>query len=645
MLLLIVGSASFSLEPPLEKLNGLSSVFGEYRAGHFHAGIDYRPQEGIGMKVYSPYSGYIQRIRVRTRGYGKALYLKTEKGYVAVFAHLDKFPLRIRKLLRERQEEKEKYPMQLWFHASDFPIDKGDLVGYLGRTGTSLAHLHFEVRKQATKRINPFRLGFETEDKKDPLLKSLVLLPLSDGCLIDGKPTYKEIDLMNGYDNDTVRLKDTIKVTGKFGVALSCSDRETESNLNRTGIYKLQGWLKDKEFVSIKYDSFSYSNNRKVGVLYDLLLEKREELRYQRLYNPLGSKIDFLPIRRMKRGLKLSSYETAEVKIEVEDFWGHSRWIIFGVEKVSDGDQKGLYEVSNFDENTFRKIEYSSFFLEDVLYLKIDKEVVSDTFGENLGKIEILKYNQDSKVRDTSFLEHTGDSILIRINPSPKFETIVIPITEDSAVDLKYYHVAKDFGGSLELADNELILDIPRAAFYEDCYIMPEFKQDKENKKFIVKATEGLFRKNIELLIPMNENRSKRGIYRTWRGEKLFLGDSVIAGSLSSEITAPGEFVICRDTVAPVITTTLEEGKVYDVPLVEIPFTVKDNLSGFGRKNLPQLFIDGSWVSADYHPQTGSFDFTPLYNLKPGNYKVECKATDRSGNKTVKIINFSIKEE
>jgi murein DD-endopeptidase MepM/ murein hydrolase activator NlpD len=42
----------------------LSSNYGEYRSGHFHAGVDFKTQQVEGKKVFAADSGYVYRIAV-----------------------------------------------------------------------------------------------------------------------------------------------------------------------------------------------------------------------------------------------------------------------------------------------------------------------------------------------------------------------------------------------------------------------------------------------------------------------------------------------------------------------------------------------------------------------------------------------------
>ena len=67
---------SFKNSSPLNIPLILSGTFGELRGNHFHAGIDIKTYGKEGYQVKSLDDGYVDRIRVGTTGYGKALYIK-----------------------------------------------------------------------------------------------------------------------------------------------------------------------------------------------------------------------------------------------------------------------------------------------------------------------------------------------------------------------------------------------------------------------------------------------------------------------------------------------------------------------------------------------------------------------------------------
>ena len=137
--------------PPLDIPIQLSGTFGEFRSNHFHAGLDIRTQGRQGLKVKSVQNGWINRIRVSTSGYGKAIYIQHYDGTTSVYAHLKKFAPKIEAYVTERQYQKESYTIHLFPKSEVLKVDAGELVGFSGNTGGSYGpHLHFELWNDGT---------------------------------------------------------------------------------------------------------------------------------------------------------------------------------------------------------------------------------------------------------------------------------------------------------------------------------------------------------------------------------------------------------------------------------------------------------------------------------------------------------------
>ncbi|HAS18464.1 MAG TPA: peptidase M23, partial [Flavobacteriaceae bacterium] len=131
--------------PPLDIPILLSGTFGEIRNNHFHAGLDIKTQGRQGLAVQSVKNGWINRIRISTGGYGKALYIQHYDGTTSVYAHLKKFAPKIEAYVKKKQYEKESYSIQLFPKSEELSIERGELIGYSGNTGGSFGpHLHFE---------------------------------------------------------------------------------------------------------------------------------------------------------------------------------------------------------------------------------------------------------------------------------------------------------------------------------------------------------------------------------------------------------------------------------------------------------------------------------------------------------------------
>jgi murein DD-endopeptidase MepM/ murein hydrolase activator NlpD len=102
---------------------------------HFHTGIDFTAPRGT--EIYATGNGKVQKVIMKKRGYGYHVVIDHGYGYKTLYAHMSKFKVKV--------GEK---------------IKRGDVIGYVGSTGTSTApHLHYEVIKNGEK-INPMNFFF-----------------------------------------------------------------------------------------------------------------------------------------------------------------------------------------------------------------------------------------------------------------------------------------------------------------------------------------------------------------------------------------------------------------------------------------------------------------------------------------------------
>ena len=200
---------------PLEIPIQLSGTFGELRNNHFHAGLDIRTQGRQGLKVKSVQSGYINRIRVSTGGYGKALYIQHFDGTTSVYAHLKKFAPKIEAYLKEKQYKKESFTIQLFPKEKELKVDLCELIGYSGNTGGSSGpHLHFEIRDSRDQSpINPMQFPLKIDDTQRPQIQNFYLYSGKDTFL--SKQEYPLI-----RKNDSVYTTAAIKIGGHVQVGL-----------------------------------------------------------------------------------------------------------------------------------------------------------------------------------------------------------------------------------------------------------------------------------------------------------------------------------------------------------------------------------------------------------------------------------------
>ena len=112
-----------------------------------HYGMDFSANRGT--PIYAPGNGVVKRADSRSSGYGRHIRIDHGFGYVTVYAHLNKYNVK-------RGQR----------------VKRGDIIGYVGSTGRSVApHLHYEIIKDG-KKINPlnFYIGNLTTDEYNAIL-------------------------------------------------------------------------------------------------------------------------------------------------------------------------------------------------------------------------------------------------------------------------------------------------------------------------------------------------------------------------------------------------------------------------------------------------------------------------------------------
>jgi len=107
-----------------------------YKIRKFHYGMDFTASTGT--EIYATGDGVVDIVESSLRGYGKKIVVNHGFGYETLYAHLSKFKV--------KKGQK---------------VKRGDVIGYVGTTGTSTApHLHYEVHKNG-KKVNPVHFYFE----------------------------------------------------------------------------------------------------------------------------------------------------------------------------------------------------------------------------------------------------------------------------------------------------------------------------------------------------------------------------------------------------------------------------------------------------------------------------------------------------
>ncbi len=107
-----------------------------YKIIKFHSGMDFTAPAGT--DVYASGNGTVTSVQSSQRGLGKNIVIDHGFGYSSIYAHLSNFNVRVGQ-----------------------KVQRGDVIGYVGNTGTSIAnHLHYEIKLNGVN-VDPVNYYFE----------------------------------------------------------------------------------------------------------------------------------------------------------------------------------------------------------------------------------------------------------------------------------------------------------------------------------------------------------------------------------------------------------------------------------------------------------------------------------------------------
>ena len=251
---------------PVRGVAGLHAAsFGEIRPGHFHAGIDIKTDGAEGKELAAVADGYVARIVVTPGGYGRALYLALRDGRTAVYGHLQRFRDDIEERLRSERYARRANDVDLHFAAGEYPVRRGDLVGYSGNSGASMGpHLHFELREGRTqRRCNILREGhFRPADDLPPRIVRIHYIEIDtlDGIAVEAPAeSYAAVRTAEGR----YRLTRNEPVgSGRRGYfVVEATDRRNGVH-NTFGIWRLTASIDGEPYFEYRMEGFAHEAAR-----------------------------------------------------------------------------------------------------------------------------------------------------------------------------------------------------------------------------------------------------------------------------------------------------------------------------------------------------------------------------------------------
>jgi hypothetical protein len=306
------------LRNPLDFPPLLSGNFGELRANHFHAGIDFKTQGEEGKSVHSVRTGYVSRIAVSPWGYGNAVYVTHPSDSLqTVYAHLQRFADRIADWVREKQYEAESFSVDLTPSPEQFPVREGDVIGYSGNSGSSGgAHLHFEVRDLETGHPFdplPFYEG-QVKDTRPPTVHEVMVHPVEGQGAVNGSSHRQRFTLPT--DSGV-----TLEAWGKIGFSIRAVDR-MDGTTNIYGVKEISMSIDGLEVFHSFADQIPFDQTRYLNAWIDYATWRDERTFFTKTFVEPGNRLHF--IRSRERGyLTVSEPRLYRILFRLSDAFGN----------------------------------------------------------------------------------------------------------------------------------------------------------------------------------------------------------------------------------------------------------------------------------------------------------------------------------
>ena len=386
------------LHPPVDFPMRLSGNFGELRSNHFHAGIDIKTAGAEGKQVHAIADGYVSRIKVSANGYGHALYIDhPDQGLTSVYGHLQAFNQQVHQYVREQQYKKETFEIQLFPEDKQFQVQKGEVIGLSGNTGSSKGpHLHFEIRDLTRQEpLNPLHFNLDIPDRIPPKIFNVAIYPLGPKASVNGEGHKQILDVVaRGKGRYKLMGQETPRLHGRIGFALRSFDF-LDSTPNWCGLYAVKLYVDSTLMYHHQMDRFSFYETRYINSLIDYEEKIRNNQSFQKSFREPNNQLGIYEYLRNSGIYDFQNDTLHNILYRITDTYGNTSEVTFQVrsrkqppKKLNQSDtttpQDTLTAVPMaFDQaNSFRRsdirLDFPSHAFYDTIYFEYHKQDMAD---------------------------------------------------------------------------------------------------------------------------------------------------------------------------------------------------------------------------------------------------------------------------
>jgi hypothetical protein len=613
-LILLLTSGAGEYLWPLELPPQITSSFGEYRSGRYHAGIDLRTG-GIGIPVYAAQDGYVSRVRCSPYGYGKAVYLQFSDGNSVVYGHLDDYPDALRAYVRAAQHRAKSYTVDLYPEAHEFPVKRGDLIAKSGATGIGAPHLHYELRDANQHPINPRLLGVDWPDNTPPVLQQLAIVPADPQSTIEGGHLPHLVELVHHGNGKYTAAP--VHAQGRIGFALSLVDHAGST------AYKLDAWkvtvaTAAEEVFRLQLDRLSYDHNQDGIVSWHPYLSDRG--RFRVLWRWDGNESEPYQHTREAGWYTVPAAET-EIIITAEDFMGNVSElrlpVLPGPEPVATPAQGG-----NGRGSVELRCE-GSFLTVIADFTAAETEAPQAAVSGLGGSTPLTMMRSSSGKFSTGWAATKSGNYTLRVS-HPRME----PFERAVTAVVRGHAVSALPCGPVQIS---AAADSAYGAFYlwAEEVPAPASQLPVHGKAFRIAPENAVIDTDIEISFPMPSLSSTEHI-DIYRNGSSRVSTRYAGGMALIKTDRAGTFVLAEDNQPPRISKLSPPPKYTAQskrPIIHA--TISDIGSGIESY---EVRLGDQWLLTAYDPEHGKITWEREEDLPSGTHTIQYRVTDGAGN-------------